>query len=166
MSVREPTSLRLVREFPKKTLRVASEGDNEIQIMGQSLQSRTKLFLADYYDRQVKLLNLQTGALELAFEEREMDWYVSNVRLLDTLQADSLIVSEEKPNGKKKGNAKRVVIAKKNTDGIYLADHFVELQETTTVCLFHSVIDTLAETSRQTLSEHDTSLDFTPHLFC
>ena len=164
--MREPTSLRLVREFPKTTLSLASENDNELLIMGQSLQSDTKLLFTDYYNRQVKVLNLQTGALELAFEERDLEYRVSNARLLDTLQADSLIVIEDKRDGKKKANEKRVVIAKKNTDGIYLADHFVELHEATKVCFFHSVIDTLVATSRQTVSEHDPSLDFTPHLFC
>ena len=81
------------------------------------------------------MLDLQTGDLQVAFEEREPGWGVSNARLFDTQLADALVVTETKAfeKGKKKEN--RVVIAKKNTDGIYLTDHVVELDEATEVCL-------------------------------
>ena len=135
MRVREPNSLRLVREFPKATLRLASEKDSGLFILGQSIERGRNLLFTDYCNQRVKMLDLQTGDLQVAFEEREPGWGVSNARLFDTQLADALVVTETKAfeKGKKKEN--RVVIAKKNTDGIYLTDHVVELDEATEVCL-------------------------------
>ena len=162
MRVREPSSLRLAREFPKAALRLASEQDNALNILGQSLQSGTKLFFADFSNRRVKVLDLQTGALELTFEERDLDWYVSNSRLLDTRLADMLVVTETKQDDKVMDKEKRVVIAKRNTDGIYLTDHVLKLDEATSVCLSHPRF-TLGEACWHIVSDHDRSLDLSPH---
>ena len=138
--MREPSSLRLVRDFPKAKLRLASEQDSALYILGQSLQSDASLLFADYSNRRVKVLDIQSGALRGAFEEGEPDWLVSNTRLLDTLQADTLVVTEMNACEKGKESEKRVVIAKKNRNGIYLTDHVVKLDEASTVCISHSLI--------------------------
>ena len=131
MRVREPSSLRLVREFPKSSLKLASEESPTPCIFGQSLQSNGTLLLSELFTRRVKSLDVQTGALQLLFQEREASWLMSNARLLDSQQVDMLVVTE----CIYQGDRTRVVMAKKSTSGIYKTDHAVLLDETFTVRL-------------------------------
>ena len=130
MRVREPSSLRLVREFPDASLNLTSDERATFAILGQSMQSSATLLLADLINRRVKSLDVQTGALQLLFEEREGGWCVSNALLLECQQADLLLTECIYP-----GDRARVVIAKMSTAGIYKADHAVILDETSSVCI-------------------------------
>ena len=129
MRVRDPISLLFVRGILKPSLRLASEEDTTLYIFGQNVQPDGTLLFADCNNQRVKRLDIQTGALHVAFEEVEKGWEFSNARLLDTRQANTLVVTEGK------GRERRVVIAKRNRDGIYLADQTVQLDETSDVCL-------------------------------
>ena len=133
LSVREPSSLRFVRQFSKASLRLVSEKDSALDIFGQNVQMDGTLFFADSQNQQMKCLDVQTGAFHVVFAEAEPGWVVCNSRLLDSRHADILVVSE------RNNKVSRVVIAKKNTCGHYVTDHAVILDETSWVSLHITV---------------------------
>ena len=133
MRVREPSSLRLVREFPDASLSLSSEQFPYNFIVGQNMHSSGTLVLADLINRRVTSLDVQRGALQLLFKERDEGWCVSNARLLESQLANVLVVTECQQSP---GDQIRVVMAKKkmSTNGIYITDHAVLLDETSSVC--------------------------------
>lgn len=121
----DPSSLLLLRTFPKDMLLLTGEANSALEIWGQMGQADGTVLLSDFNNGQVNRLDVQTGVLQIAFEESEPDWRVSNARMLDTRRSNVLVVTEEKENDT------RVVIAKKNKDDVYQSDHVVLLNEAT-----------------------------------
>ena len=136
MRVRAPSLLRTARGFCKDKFTLPSDKQRSVHIWGQSVARDGCVLLADLYNQRVSSLELQTGALHVAFEERDAGWCVSNAREVDTREpaaaaaaADVLAVTECN------SRERRVVLAKKsNARNIYTTDHTVTLDETSHVC--------------------------------
>ena len=131
MRVRDPSSLRLVQEFSKASLRLASEKDNALDIYGQRVQIDGSFLFADSQNQKLKTLDVQTGTLQVVFEEDDPGWLVCNALLPDIHNAAKSVLAVTERNKM----ATRLVISKKNTNGSYVTDHVVRLDETTEVCL-------------------------------
>ena len=114
--------LKLTRTIGKEEIRVSGDREDPL-ITGMCAVTQTRLLLADYYNRRVKVLDIATGTTTVLFDHsgsrfwKEKMWGVSNVLQSTDSVGDVLFVAESWYGKSNRMTSERLIIARKDKAG-------------------------------------------------